>query len=52
MGQIIIALPSNKVKDILSCTIPKLTRKKMIKQGCNYVDGGIQAILGLFETTS
>ena len=24
----------------------------MIKQGCNYVDGGIQAILGLFETTS
>ena len=50
VGQMVTALPGDEVKEILYHAMPNSWRKKMIKQGYNYLDGSSQEISGLFET--
>ena len=50
VGQVVTTLPDNKVKEILYHKMPDLWRKKMTKQGYNYVHNTIQQRLGFLET--
>ena len=42
MGEIVIAQPDNEGKEILNNSMLHLLRKKLTKQGNNYLDGTIQ----------
>ena len=46
----VTALPDNEVKEILYHAMPNFWRKKMTKQGYNYLDRSIQEMSGFFET--
>ena len=48
--QMVTARPDNEVKEILYHTMPCLWRKKMTKQGYNFLDRSIQEVSGFFET--
>ena len=50
VGQIVTALPDDEVKEILYHAMPNLWRKKMTKQGYNYLDRSIQKMSGFFAT--
>ena len=47
---VVTSLPDNEVKEILYHAMHNLWRKKMTKQGYNYLDRSIQEISGFFET--
>ena len=46
----VTAMPNDEVKEILYHTMPNLWRKKMTKQGYNYLDRSIQEMSVFFET--
>ena len=50
VGQMVTALPDDAVKEILYHAIPYSWRKKMTKQGYNYLDRSIQEMSDFFET--
>ena len=50
VGQMVTALPDEKVKEILYHAMPNSWRKKMTEQGYNYLDRSIQETSGIFET--
>ena len=49
VGQIVTAQPDDEVKEILYHAMPNLWRKKMTKQGYNYLERYIQEISDSFE---
>ena len=49
IGQMVTALPNDEVKEILYNAMPNLWKKKMIRQGDNYLDRSIQEKSGFFE---
>ena len=50
IGQIVIALPDDKVKEFLYHVIPNSRRKEMTKHGYNYLYRSIQEMSDFFET--
>ena len=50
VGQMIKALTDDEVKEILYHAMSNTWRKKMTKQGYNYLDMSIQEMSGFFET--
>ena len=48
-GQMVTALPDDKVKEILYHTMPNLWRKEPTKQVYNYADRSIQEMSGFFK---
>ena len=49
VGQMITALPDDKVKEILNHPMPNSWRKKMTKQAYNYLDRSIQETSCFFQ---
>ena len=49
VGQMVKALPDDEVKEILYHAMPNLWRKKMTKQGYNYLDRSIQEMSSFFK---
>ena len=50
VGQMFTALPHDEVKQILYHAMPNWWRKKLTKEGYNYLDRSIQEMSGFFET--
>ena len=50
VGQTVIALSNDEVKEILYHAKPNLWRKKMTKQGYNYLERSVQEMTSFFET--
>ena len=50
IGQMVTSLPDNEIKEILYHAMPNLWRKKITKQGYNYLERTIQKMPGFFET--
>ena len=50
VGQMVIAMPDDEVKEILYHVMSNKWRKKMTEQGYNYLDRSIQVMSGFFKT--
>ena len=48
--QIVTSLPHDDIKKILYHTMPNMSKKKMVKQGYNYLDGPIHSMAEIFES--